>query len=279
VLSLDCSYGKSDAGDYSAAVIIGEVRARRAGAGPGYYVLHVVRGRWSFGQLKSEVLDLAHLWQPYEILIEDTASGQSLIQELKYGTALRIRPVKVSGDKQYRAAAASPAVESRLVYLQAGAAWVGDFLDEVCGFPSAPFDDQLDAFTQCINYLRGRPEHRVRIADLRTGQRLNGGSDASRAPMAGAERVVCRDLISGQIMYDSKYDGRPPIIAALPDVKPGSNVCERCQALMSPYSLRTFSPVIGENDDRALIYGSAERLCAVCVGRAVDNEHRTSRVR
>jgi hypothetical protein len=61
--------------------------------------------------------------------------------------------------------------------------------------------------------------------------------------------------------------------------KPVINFCQRCEALMSPMALQTFSPVIGENDDGEPTYGPAEHLCAVCIRRAVDDEHKATRGR
>ena len=51
-----------------------------------------------------------------EILVEDRASGQSLIQELKSSTALPIIAVK-SDDKQARAQAITPLIEAGKIFL------------------------------------------------------------------------------------------------------------------------------------------------------------------
>jgi len=88
------------------------------------------------------------------VLIEDAASGQSLIQALKSETRLPILPVKPQGDKVSRAHAVSPLVESGRVVLPLVGAWLTDFLEEVISFPAAPHDNQVDAFTQALAYLR-----------------------------------------------------------------------------------------------------------------------------
>jgi hypothetical protein len=36
----------------------------------------------------------------------------------------------------------------------AGAPWLADFLDEMCCFPKAPHDDQVDALVQGLRHLR-----------------------------------------------------------------------------------------------------------------------------
>jgi hypothetical protein len=35
------------------------------------------------------------------------------------------------------------------------AAWLNDFIEELISFPAAPHDDQVDALTQALSYLRG----------------------------------------------------------------------------------------------------------------------------
>ncbi len=113
------------------------------------------RGRWEFGELQRQVVGLADVWRPNSVLVEDAASGQSLVQSLQAETRLPVLPVKPLGDKVARASAVSPIVESGRVYLPESAAWLADFLDEASSFPAAPHDDQIDALSQALNYLRG----------------------------------------------------------------------------------------------------------------------------
>jgi predicted phage terminase large subunit-like protein len=149
VFSLDTAFKTGLSNDYSVVAIVSE-------AANGYYVRHVSRGRWDFPDLKRQAIELADIWKPHAVLIEDAASGQSLIQALKAETRLPILPVKPLGDKQSRAHAVSPLVESGRVFLPAEAPWLDDFLDEVTSFPAAPHDDMVDALTQGLGYLRGK---------------------------------------------------------------------------------------------------------------------------
>ena len=41
------------------------------------------------------------------------------------------------------------------MFLPAGAAWLGDFEDEMAAFPNGAHDDTVDSVTQALNYLRG----------------------------------------------------------------------------------------------------------------------------
>ena len=70
-----------------------------------------------FPELKRVLASLAEQWNPNAILVEDRASGQSLIQELKNSTVLPIIPVRVDSDKQTRAQAVTPLMEAGKIFL------------------------------------------------------------------------------------------------------------------------------------------------------------------
>jgi predicted phage terminase large subunit-like protein len=148
IFSLDCAYKTGKANDYSVILVMAETKT-------GYYILHISRGRWEFPELKRQAIALADIWKPNSVVIEDAASGQSLVQSLKAETRLPILPVKASGDKQSRAHAISPLVESGKVSLPESASWLTDFLDEATAFPASAHDDQVDALSQALNYLHG----------------------------------------------------------------------------------------------------------------------------
>jgi predicted phage terminase large subunit-like protein len=116
-------------------------------------LLDLWRKRAEFPQLKRELTALAEKWRPSAILIENAASGQSLIQELKHETRLPILAVKVDSDKVTRAHAASPLVEAGKVFLPKSAPWLNDFLSELSQFPVAPHDDIADSVTQALNWM------------------------------------------------------------------------------------------------------------------------------
>jgi predicted phage terminase large subunit-like protein len=124
----------------------------------GYYLLHLWRDRVEFPELKRVLASLADQWKPNAILIEDKASGQSLIQELKRSTALPLIPVRVDSDKQTRAQAITPMIEAGKIFLPESAPWVSDFIEEMACFPNGMYDDVVDATTQALNYLREEPQ-------------------------------------------------------------------------------------------------------------------------
>ena len=141
----DTAFKTGAQNDYSVCCTIG-ISANR------YYVLDVWRDRVEFPDLKRVVQGQSMKWGAHAILIEDTAAGQSLLQELARNTRLPILPVKADRDKVSRANAVTPTHESGLVYLPDNARWLNDFMDELASFPSAPHDDQVDAFVHALTW-------------------------------------------------------------------------------------------------------------------------------
>ena len=122
----------------------------------GYYLLSVWRGRVEFPELRRVLIAQAEEWKPNAILIEDRASGQSLLQELKSATTLPVLAVKADSDKLSRAQAVTAIVEAGKVYLPEEAPWLTDYIDELASFPTGLYDDQVDSTAQALNYFRER---------------------------------------------------------------------------------------------------------------------------
>ncbi len=102
---------------------------------------------------------------PHAILIEDKASGQSLIQALKRETTLPVVAIRPVGDKVSRMAASSAAIEAGRILLPESAPWLADYELELALFPNAAHDDQADMTSQFIAWMlaRGSPSPRVRV--------------------------------------------------------------------------------------------------------------------
>jgi predicted phage terminase large subunit-like protein len=120
-----------------------------------YFLLDVCRVRVEYPELRRIAMNQYAKWKPYVVLIEDAASGQSLIQDLKRDTRMPIIPVKPDRDKVTRANAITPQLEAGLVSLPEGAPWLSDFEDECASFPMGVHDDQVDAFTINLGYVVG----------------------------------------------------------------------------------------------------------------------------
>ena len=111
------------------------------------------RKKVEFPELKRAVQTLYTRDHPAAVYVEDKASGQSLIQELKRETAIPILAVKVDNDKVLRANAVTPLIEAGKVFLPETAPWLHDFIEELSEFPNGEHDDQVDSVTQGLNQL------------------------------------------------------------------------------------------------------------------------------
>lgn len=149
VISVDCAAKKTEDGSYTAIL----VAARR---GPNRYIMHVERGRWAISEMIARILKVREQFkQASRVLVEEKAAGMAVIETLQSKIS-GVIPIKVSaGDsKVSRAMAVQPECESLNVLIVKGGAWQEDFLHELCTFPNGANDDQVDVFTQALNYWR-----------------------------------------------------------------------------------------------------------------------------
>ena len=85
--------------------------------------------------------------------VEPKANGKSVIQMLKEISSLNVKETPTPTDsKETRFHVVSPRIECGRVLLVEGE-WNDDFLDEVCGFPTAKHDEYVDILGYAINDL------------------------------------------------------------------------------------------------------------------------------
>jgi len=159
VQSWDTAFKSGAENDYSVCTTWGVTAS-------GYYLLWVWRDRVEFPELTRRMTWLADQWRPVQILVEDRASGQSLIQELRHSTRLPIIPIKVDSDKMSRAQSVTPLIEAGRIFLPESAPWLDEYLDEMAGFPTAAHDDCVDSTTQALNYMRHQPVDTVAFSTV-----------------------------------------------------------------------------------------------------------------
>jgi predicted phage terminase large subunit-like protein len=146
IQSWDTAFKAGQDNDYSVCLTWGETA-------DGYYLIDRWKRRVEFPALKSTARTLAEQFNPSVVLVEDKASGQSLIQELQRDTKLPILPLGVDGDKITRAHVVTPTIETGRVFLPETAPWLADYVDAMASFPNAAHDDDVDATTQALSYL------------------------------------------------------------------------------------------------------------------------------
>jgi len=119
-----------------------------------WHLLDVWRGQLDYPDLKAKALSLVSPWDPERVLIEDASTGRPLVHEL-FGEDRRYRKVTPRGDKEIRFQAACTPVEEGRVLLPIEASWLPAFKRELQSFPRGRNDDQVDSFSQFLNWSKG----------------------------------------------------------------------------------------------------------------------------
>lgn len=145
--SWDTGIKSSATSDYSVCTTWGESENK-------YYLLNVTRVKMEYPELKRKILQMRDEYSPEVILIEDKASGQSLIQELRAETKIPIIPVNPINDKVTRFARVSTMIEAGKVSIPKKVEWLEDFEAEIFSFPNVSHDDQVDSLSQYLNRAR-----------------------------------------------------------------------------------------------------------------------------
>ena len=143
IQSWDTAYKADQHNDPSACITIGQANGM-------WYVLNILNERLEYPELKRKVIAMQESWNANIVLIEDKASGQSLIQELR--NKINIIPIQPVGDKETRARVASAVVETGRISLPNNIPWVITFKKELTLFPDGKHDDCVDALSQFINW-------------------------------------------------------------------------------------------------------------------------------
>lgn len=141
--------GKADS-DRVAGGAFGRHRAR-------YFLLDKSTDRRTFTQTCDAVRSFSEKWPKIRRkLVEDKANGTAVVDALQ-DEVPGFELVEPEGGKEARAWACSPIVKSGCFVLPhpslPGYEWVPAYITELCRFPKAPNDDDVDMTTQALNYL------------------------------------------------------------------------------------------------------------------------------
>lgn len=154
IQSWDATFKETNDGSFVVGQLWGKV-------GADFYLLDQTRRRMDFTSTLDAIRGMTQSAQAnghslYSIVVEDKANGPAIINTLQREIS-GILPISVGGSKEARASSIAPMVEAGNVFLPSPdiASWVqADLLPELSFFPNAANDDQVDAMSQAINYLK-----------------------------------------------------------------------------------------------------------------------------
>ncbi len=148
----DLAASRADYADFTVGVKLGLTREGR------YLVGDVVRGRWMWPDARSVIIQTARSDGPgVRIGVETVAWQVTAVQELMRDPALTrfsFYGARPDADKLTRALPFAARAEAGLVDLVAGG-WNSAYLEELCAFPQAQHDDQVDATSGAYRMLTG----------------------------------------------------------------------------------------------------------------------------
>jgi predicted phage terminase large subunit-like protein len=152
VQSWDCTFSGGSDHDF----VAGQVWARSQGK---YYMLpYRAYDRLDFAPTMAAIKAChAKFPQAHAILIEDKANGPAIISELQKEIP-GVIAVNPEGGKLARAQATAPLWESGSIELpdpqNFDVPWIEDYLHNICTFPKAAHDDDVDATSQALIWMR-----------------------------------------------------------------------------------------------------------------------------
>jgi predicted phage terminase large subunit-like protein len=193
VQSWDTAFKDRTHNDYVSGGVWGEI-------GPDLYLLYAVHAHLSLSRTKAE-MKAAFAWVeerfpkvPHVVLIEKSANGVEIIAELMREFR-GIQAVRADVSKVARAEAAEPALEGGNIFVPGvkdpdsaqgydpafTPAFTQSLIEEAASFPQGEHDDQVDMFSQAVNWTRRNQASRATL-----------GRGQGRVPKAGQLSPVGR---------------------------------------------------------------------------------------
>lgn len=136
-----------------------------------WYILHILRERMEFPPLRDRITGHAQLWKADRVIIEDAGAGQHLWQDLLEQGKIRPYSVRPTTDKVTRMVGQLGLIEDGEVLLPDYAPWLDIFFKEARAFPAVSYDDQVDALSQLLFWIKNHRDFARVGFDPETGRR------------------------------------------------------------------------------------------------------------
>jgi predicted phage terminase large subunit-like protein len=161
LMSADTAFGQKETSDYSVLQIWGIFNTQYQDSRgkeftvPNALLLANRRGRWEYPELLNQARQLVKKYNPDRIIVEKKASGEVLYPDLMRAGLPVVPYIPGKGqDKVARVHACLRFFVSGRVWLPEGEEWSYNLAEEALAFPKGKNDDQVDAMTMALLYLR-----------------------------------------------------------------------------------------------------------------------------
>ena len=143
-----------------------------------YALIDQWRAQAPYLQLRHATFSFLRRYRPGVVLIERSAHGTALIDELANRDSLQVVPITPRESKSGRTKRLLASVRRFMVMVPEGPSWVPDFVEELTRYPNSVNDDQIDAASQAVDWMRRKgppaPPASRSVATLVTGRQLTG---------------------------------------------------------------------------------------------------------
>jgi predicted phage terminase large subunit-like protein len=172
ILSIDTAQRGGPANSYST------IQAWRW-VGPNHYLVGNWREQCNFDRLCERYWFFVRRFRPVVALIEATAMGPQLIADAKRRERVRVLEIiPDSRSKVDRLVAHLRTFKRKHIYLPEMAEWREQYIGEFLQFPQGKFDDQVDATTQYLDWVRSNP-----VVPTPEPRALGGGVTSTGQPI------------------------------------------------------------------------------------------------
>jgi predicted phage terminase large subunit-like protein len=117
-----------------------------------YYLLHVERGIYEYPELQSVFVDLVRKYDPYQIQIEETATGIALKEDraVQRRSIIKLQPIEQ--DRRGRLYVQQAKFKQGVVKFPEGASFMPQVEKELLSYPHGETDDVVDSISLALKY-------------------------------------------------------------------------------------------------------------------------------